>query len=539
MNRDRPASYVTGVLKAASVRRIVLIDDRYGAQDEDLVPRAAAMAEVGGEEREILVRALDAIEIPFEGPWREDLERALGESDETASKFAELLTPPPDEALSAFRRLVSDGDGIEVIELTPAAWLEQRDDVLAGANSDNRVLCLFDLDLRLAGRSATGGAELLRQVSDASAPESVYLGILSSTVSTGNEQSKHTELAAEHEIDPDRFIVIAKSRTDSPEELGPALKVALMLAAFSTLRRVAQEVRAAAAVAASEQIDAMSIVDFEQIVFKSTLTEGVWEIDTLLRVAGILERRERLTAAYRRRSTIDPAVAMVRALEEVKMPIVESPTPWVWSLSHSELHDEPELVNQFLLPVDLGDWFEAADGQLWLLLDNRCDVILRRDGKRRLQAGTLVGIASYDEPPKRPSNYAPQLEYFPEADDGRFWCVEFRRTAWVTYDVLDLVATNVDGVARLEMSAEIPPTMHGPLAARLRKLIDRWTAPATTEGMSVGDISLTLTNTDHSVSTNFRRRGRVLSSVSADLLSQQSQFRNRSARPHDLRRNAD
>ena len=127
----------------------------------------------------------------------------------------------------------------------------------------------------------------------------------------------------------------------------------------------------------------------------SSADEGAWEVDTLLRLTGIVERRERRRSVQSRRAELDQAVAQICRLPPPMIEPRPAATETVRDLRRAELYlDGPEL-NSVRLPLEVGDIFERDDGgALYLLLAPACDLALRSDGGRTLASVPMVPVKS-------------------------------------------------------------------------------------------------------------------------------------------------
>ena len=144
------------------------------------------------------------------------------------------------------------------------------------------------------------------------------------------------------------------------------------------------------------------MLDFDSMVFKSSREQNVWEPDTLLRVFGILMRREArsrlhtdeefLPAVETARRVSDAPDRIVKALEE------DGDSIEALEMQRFEIYESGDELNRFRTPIDLGDIFRIGPGgKLCMLLVQPCDLVVRKDGKRNYETGKLRRMATVAE----------------------------------------------------------------------------------------------------------------------------------------------
>ena len=137
-------------------------------------------------------------------------------------------------------------------------------------------------------------------------------------------------------------------------------------------------------------MERLSTPDFDRIVFGSSRREGVWEPDTLLRVFGILMRREARSQLYQD-ADISTAVAEARRISAIPEDVAaaldeESASPEVLRIQRFESYESDDELNQFHVPIELGDIFERdSNGQRYILLVQPCDLMVRPKWKAQLR----------------------------------------------------------------------------------------------------------------------------------------------------------
>ena len=247
-----------------------------------------------------------------------------------------------------------------------------------------------------------------------------------------------------------------------------------------------KEIVTEAVAAVADGLQALTPWDFERVVLNSSAIEGAWEVDTLLRLTGIVERRERRRNVQSRRTELDQAVGEIRRLPPPLIEPQPAATKTVRDLRRAELYlDGPE-VNSVRLPLEVGDVFERDDGgSLYLLLAPACDLVLRSDGRRTLASVPLVPVKSQPTSEgaaakREKATFYPEMPYFAEGD-GADRHLDLLRPVMVDLDVLDLATYRVDGRCLFDPAGVTSDGLFAPqaerrveVAARSQKSRRRW-----------------------------------------------------------------
>src|SRR5205814_1291216 len=101
------------------------------------------------------------------------------------------------------------------------------------------------------------------------------------------------DLCQKQELDPSRFVLIPKKLIqDDPVGFARLVKLALLNGRVNQLKKTARDILHSAEENAHKRLNDIDIYDFDQIVFRSSRREGVWEPDTLFRVFGLFHHDE-------------------------------------------------------------------------------------------------------------------------------------------------------------------------------------------------------------------------------------------------------
>ena len=391
-------------------------------------------------------------------------------------------------AADVLEHTLRDLCGHEFVTLSLAQWWHQSEKLLQSPDASS-TLFLFDRDFRREGKSADEGLSLVQAVL---ARAVGYCGLLTHTVSINGEYQAWQELSAEHALDRDRFVVIAKARLAAtppdPYSFLRMLRLAALSGRCADIKKKAWQVFEDSLSEARSQMERLSVLDFDQIVLASSLREGVWEPDTLFRVFSLLMRREARERLHND-AKLSEAVATARRVSRLPAEArelfgAEQGCLGALGIQRFEAYETGEFLNRYHQPIDLGDMFEDNDGRRYLVLAQPCDLMVR-------STGGLRGKRSYDNKDRRCvplveiNTDVPQgadaksrfviLPYYDEAT-GRPAYADLAKVHHVRLAVLDLCAFHADGLATIDLEAACPDVLLEPLKYRyeiLRALFGR------------------------------------------------------------------
>ena len=495
----RADAHVEAICAHAHLRWVIIVDDMIAAPTlaaADIIGavRGALLAGTVTYERigELLPPDVTIAPPTAEEPdetWPDDLERwwdssGVAERESLLRALAEVVAIPD----AGDPRLVGVGswfpESTPLRLMKPSEWVAESDGILAAAETDGLGLVLFDEDLTgdtTRALGVEGGVTLLRQALEHEGSDRVAFGLLSNHYTIDDEAAEWRRLGGSPDTSPaGRFIPLSKGRLDQADWFAHGLRLALINASAGQLRSEVVEVVKEAALRASQQIADLTPWDFERIVIESSAKEGAWEVDTLLRLIGIVERRERRRGAHARRASLDSVVAAIRGMPQEPEAIRPEGAGDVRRLRRAELYLADEDVNALRLPIDVGDVFERERGpSAYILLAPACDLMLRSDGRRTLESAPLLqiktdrGDAASGKRADRTTFY-PEMPYYMEDDDGAYWYLDLLRPVVVDLAVLDLATYRVDGRCVFDQGEAAPEGLFAPQAARRTVVTDRF-----------------------------------------------------------------
>jgi hypothetical protein len=344
----------------------------------------------------------------------------------------------------------------KLVSLSPEQWGDQKKRLLRDSQ-DHRTLFLFDRDLSETGGDTDGGIKIIASLLAGSDTESLICGLLTHTVTPETWLVQWGELSDTYSIPKDRFVIIPKLHlSKAPILFAQALKFSALSPDFTMMKSKAKEVIKKAAVVASNRVEAVTIYDFDHIVFQVSADEGLWEPDMLFRLHSLFHRIESRRLAHEG-GNLEVIAAKLRTVSGIQTSCDLFPPPSsAWELQHKELYEPVDYINENHMPLELGDIFErinARSTKKYILLAQPCDLMVRGNGKRHpeIHRIPLAEVVAAKEAP----HYSEEMPYF-STSPTEAWYVKLKRIHFVRTCVLDLCVFNQDGVAKLVVDGSAP-----------------------------------------------------------------------------------
>ena len=492
---DRIQSNAKTLLDTVGVSRIVVVDDEYAAGVERLLgicsavksTEAAGLPHLGSVQfstpYEIWAQQLRVVWEEMDPEARQETVASarrleLGFGDASADGGPADSHESDDLAATRLEEILGSIGGCEFITLSLGQW-EERGETMLTSDAAPKTLILFD---RVYSNERAGtddeGFRLIREVQ---AKDSGYCGLITHTVSVGEEYQAWKDLAKKNGLDRGRFVLVSKGRlnTDPPDYYGflAMLRLAALGGRYAEVRSMAWSIVKASLDDVNSAIENLTVLDFDRMVFASSRREGVWEPDTLFRVFGILLRREagiRLHAD----ATVSKAVARARRVsaspEEIADGLGKQGEPLAaLQMQRYELYDAGDELNAWHTPLGLGDIFRIGSaGRHFIVLGQPCDLVVRSRGLRNHEDGRLgpmVSVAEITRGQEREGVVWGKLPFF-EEDTGDSAFANYGRVHQVRLAVLDLCVLRQDGLAVIDMTGDCPEELIETWRKRYAKL---------------------------------------------------------------------
>lgn len=472
---------VESILTALGVARVVYVDD---ANDESVSVEDIIAAALGLDATLLLTAFPElgdsipddqtVLTVKIRDVWgRLDpaVQRERGQAVVVASRRHDGNETNDVADLSILSQLIPEA---KLVSLSPSQWEAQNVQLLQDSKTQ-RTLFLFDRDFSNAGGDSEGGIKIIASLLARNDTESLICGLLTHTVTPETQPQQWDALSKTHGIPRDRFVVIPKLHlSKAPILFAQTLKFAALSPDFTELKRRTKEIIAAAATAAADRVETVSIYDLDHIVFQVSADEGLWEPDMLFRLHAMFHRLESRRLAHDG-GALEAIAAKLRTVSGIPTRCDLLPTPdSAWALQREELYELDDHINKNHLPLELGDIFERVGGdsvKKYILLAQPCDLMVRGDGKRHpeLHRVPLAEVV----PAERTPHYSEEMPYF-DASPFKKWFVKLKTVHFVRGCLLDLCVFNQDGVARLTVDGNAPAGIRPAWKARHDILSRHW-----------------------------------------------------------------
>lgn len=458
--------------------------------------------------------------------------------------------------------------------LTPQAWHERRAALIAECTEDCRTLFLFDQELKVddAGLGFHKGSDIIRDMAEkdrAGFGTRWFCGMLTHTVDKGDEVASWRKLEKSEGLDLSFFMPIAKATLDEAPAFYGAVYRTLINTYCQTMKNAAADAFKNALEDALERFSNLDPIDFEHMIVKSSEKEGVSELETLIRVYGIIQKDQVKSQILQqaRVSEFSDAARTVKGIADIARELSATSQERLHKLRWEELYESDKLVNGYRDPLRNGDVFEIGEGanlKLWVLIAQPCDLMVRSNGERVREDNFKVAVLA----PLRTRERGAEAE----VKDGLNFSLDHydhggAQSAVVlladatpaNLHVLDLAVLNKDGSCQLSASAEPGLSLpnkswekrDGKLRDHFAKVSTQIENARTQHKDAVADLLAAAIIPRASPKKGFakygvydkgtytypiRRRGRIRDPLATSLLSAYSRFLARDAYEHDYSR---
>jgi len=462
--RNKAIEATVNLLDTENIAHIIYVDDKFDIEGQKEVYKAR-LIELKNNENYIGSNTFNGIDWTGPIPRFESLILELWDASENKSELLyEVCTHIRDEAsaniIPALEIKSCYGDRIKL--MTPDEWVTDKYQIIKDLEEGKRALCLFDFEFQSGNKLIPGrnGAELAKLLIDEQdCTERIVCGIFSHKFTEEQEDEFREKYSTDYSIEVSRFYTISKRRfAFDPQITGFAegIKSLLLLPYIEQLKTESLIVLEKSNTKAGDRIKKMTPKTFNQIIQKSSLKEGVWEISTLFRLYGLLSKEENynMIADSTVRQKFNGSIKKIREidLKDTGYNTTIS-NPQLTELRNSELYLSGDVINKLHLPLTNGDIFEIK-GKEYILLVQPCNLALRAEGdncgKRdyNYDTGMLIPLRQI---PKDKLNITTEEIKIAEKSD-RFYVAYFPGFQIVSLDILDLSVFNEDGKASIDFS---------------------------------------------------------------------------------------
>lgn len=453
------------LLDAENISYIIYIDDKFDIESQKEIYKGR-LTKLKESRNYILNERFKNIDWDSPTPRFDSLILKLwDDSDNKPELLNEVCTHIIDEEsaniIPALEIKSCYGDRIKL--MTPDEWVTNKYQIIKDLEEGKRALCLFDFEFQSGNKLIPGrnGAELAKSLIDEQdCTERVVCGIFSHKFTEEQEDETRIEYSTKYTINIKKFYTISKFRfAFDPQISGFAegIKNLLLLPYVEDLKKQAVDVFQESNRIAAEKISDISPKTFNHIIQKSSLKEGVWEINTLFRLYGILSKEENLRyiSNPEKRTSFNSSVKNIREIDKIDTGYYSDIfNEQLISLRESEVYISSDLINSLHLPISNGDIFKIKNTE-FILLVQPCNLAMRATdgfcGKRayNYNKGILIPLKEGDF--KKLNSPAVEQVIKPGMS-AKVKYADFASYKNIPLDLLDLVVFNGSGKAVLEMN---------------------------------------------------------------------------------------
>lgn len=452
------------LLDAENIAHIIYIDDKFDI-DGQKEEYKARLIKFKNENSFIVNERFKSIDWSGPTPRFESLiselwENALDKSELLFEVCSHIIDEESANIIPALEIEKCYGSRIKL--MTPDQWFSDDFKLIKELEVGKKALCLFDFEFQSGNKLVNGrnGVELAKLlIEDKDCAGRVVCGIFSHKFNEEQEDEFRIKYSKEFMIEKSKFSTISKRRfAFDPQIIGFAegIKNLLMLPYVEQLKNESLLVLNDSNRRAGERIHEMTPKTFNQIIQKSSLNEGVWEISTLFRLYGILSKEENYN------KIADPLVRhkfndSIKRIREIEL----NETGYNFSienqqltdLRNSELYLNDLVINRLHLPLANGDIFNIK-GKEYILLVQPCNLALRAKlencGKRdyNYDVGMLIPLRLIA---KEKLNIVSEEVKIAESSD-KFYVAYFPGFLNLSLEILDLCVFDIKGKASIDFS---------------------------------------------------------------------------------------
>ncbi|MBX3256366.1 MAG: hypothetical protein KF862_19680 [Chitinophagaceae bacterium] len=390
--------------------------------------------------------------------------------------------------------------------ISPDEWKDKSKELEAELKDNEKVLLIFDQDLTRATHEdfksgRVKGDDLIVEVKKSSIWDKSYCTLITHVIeSVPKEFEKRKTIASENKggLQEKDFFALSKKRNENPELLCDGIKKAILDRYFELIKIKSVELIKEAQGKVIEEINKIDTYDFDQSILISSVEEGVWEVETLLRVANIIhdDSIKKLMIEKKYSEEVNPSIKKAKKISDIRFEIPSDIYPYKDSdeIRRSEIYLKAGLLNPLNSPIENGDIFEVFEGSgigTYILLGQECDLVIRKDGSRESKFGNLCKIEEklIDDVIQDIHKFAEKngvqnhylfnkfiLDYFKESADT-VGVINFKKPILADLNALDLVVFNTEGTAStVGLSTTDINILSHSWERRLKKLIAHYEA---------------------------------------------------------------
>lgn len=484
--RNKAIKTIVNLLEKENITYIIYVDDKFDieGQKEEFVGRVKGLKAQGS-----IIQDDEFEHFNWEGP--DELINKLWDDSQNKPQLLKcVLKEIGEEEIANVKPAleINQHFGDSIKTFTPDQWIESEFKLISDLEQGKKALCLFDFEFQRGNEKfkSRNGVELARIILEqADFRDKIICGIFSSKFSEEEEDAKRDSFAQEFNVDKKLFYTVSKFRYHFDPLISgfsEGIKNLLLQPYVEVLKEESKDVLKSSNKKAWERIDEITPKTFNQIIQKSSLKEGVWEISTLFRLYGILSKEENFNMISDSdiRKKFNSSIERIRLIDNAETGYISNiPNQQLIDLRNSELYLKGDLVNKLHLPISNGDIF-SIKGKLFVLLVQPCNLAIRAKDtecgsrSKNYNNAFLIPLREFS---KEQLNHTKQEVLSPTNTPEKVLCAYFPEFKVLSLDYLDLTVFNETGESFINMN--IPEldndVIHFPWKKRYQNIYEKLT----------------------------------------------------------------
>lgn len=421
-----PKHTTRDILEALNIQSIYWIDDQFSKQTNHPIHQkqscVSALCQLVAEGN------IDRVKEIFEEKNIHDLEISINMSqeilqevfiskisDEDINFFLEKLELTEDLTPSNFKNIstvlknavseAAEGVSENYREFSGLAWRQEE----ATLKSKSNTIFMVDYSFQDEEPEFIGdGADIIATLLQSLHPTSLCFLLTHEKKPGQEEEDLRKNILKKKIIDDDKkilFSVISKSHliaandnNDLQDQLGHIIKSIYLRQKNIGLLKEVRKCMDEALNELSEELMFAPAYSLEKVIFRSSMKEGASEIDLLKRLVKV-KTNQAFTKALEN-PTIIKKINSIRQVAYIKNNNVDKAIEEFYSNENFKYYREAELfddsINKTHSPLEPGDIFyfgtEPDNLQKYILIAQGCDLLIRQDGKRKIEYAFLLNF---------------------------------------------------------------------------------------------------------------------------------------------------
>lgn len=405
------------MLSILDVKTVYYVDDELNEAQPDQEAIMLKLLALSPEQQEKLYEYIpsDILSVPAQFKRRTITSFLSGLTDEeretlltTLAKLLQVEIKPVKNDQAKFLETLFKGNSSQIVIhcLSPKEWKNQEQTAIEAASTSNRIFCLFDQNLGtaspLGSSSLQTGLGLIHSALRLDAGRDavfcvLFTGDITGEVLIESELAYWSKSVADTGLASSQFFPLSKDRALSRKAFAEGIKLSALNAVYDMLRLKTVNMLQEAASEAKRKLDSIHLYNLHFMVSASSVKEGVWEADTLIRLHEILRKE------YEKEQMVKDEFALffnsninkVADINKLLSYLPELPVDERYQLRRQELYETSTSLNKIHSELKTGDVFRATvEGgtQDFVLLAQPCDLVVRKNGRRKSVVATMAPI---------------------------------------------------------------------------------------------------------------------------------------------------